>query len=59
MIKMELEDLSVKQLQEIINAAFNKAAKEAMEIMGYVVFSENGWVVKKYKDGRKEKICKI
>jgi len=32
------------------------AAKETMEIMGYNVIAQNGWVVKKYADGTIEKI---
>jgi hypothetical protein len=28
-----------------------QAAKEAMDIMGYVVIAHNGWVVKKFQDG--------
>jgi hypothetical protein len=35
------------------------AAAETMEIMGYVVIAMDGWVVKKYSDGRIERISKI
>ncbi len=38
---------------------FKQAAKEAMELMGYVVVAMDGWVVKKYADGRIEKISEI
>ncbi len=40
-------------------AAVKKAAKQAMEIMGYVVVAEGEWIVKKYKDGHTEKITKV
>jgi len=40
-------------------AAGRRAAKNAMEVMGYVVVSEDGWVVKKIKDGRVEKLSKL
>ena len=33
-----------------------KAAEETMQIMGYNVIAQGGWVVKKYADGRIEKI---
>jgi len=36
-----------------------KAANEAMNIMGYIVTSEKGWVVKKYADGTVEKVKEI
>lgn len=35
------------------------AASKAMTIMGYVVTTADGWVVKKYADGKIEKLSKI
>ena len=35
------------------------AADKAMKTMGFVITSHRGWVVKKYKDGRIEKISQI
>jgi hypothetical protein len=35
------------------------AAIRAMHIMGFVVTVEDGWVVRKYKDGQIERISKI
>ncbi|HEY2581159.1 MAG TPA: hypothetical protein VGI43_05115 [Mucilaginibacter sp.] len=32
------------------------AAKNAMEIMGYVVTVKDGWIVKQYQDGKIEQI---
>lgn len=36
-----------------------KAAKETMEVMGFVVVAQNGWVVKKYADGTIERLTPI
>ena len=33
-----------------------EAAAETMQIMGYLVIAQDGWVVKKYADGRIERI---
>jgi hypothetical protein len=41
------------------HAAGKKAAGAAMDEMGYVVVAENGWVIKKYADGRIENISRI
>jgi len=35
------------------------AAKNAMEIMGYVVTVKDGWVVKQHQDGRVEQLEKL
>ena len=39
--------------------AVKKAAEESMEIMGFVVVAEKGWVLKKFKDGRTERLSKL
>ncbi len=36
-----------------------KAAKETMDAMGYNVIAIDGWVVKKFKDGKIERIEEI
>ncbi len=41
------------------NSGIRKAAAETMSIMGYTVIADGKWIVKKYADGRKEKISKI
>ncbi len=46
----------------LISAAkrgFKEAAEEAMQLMGYTVIAQNGWVVKKYANGTIEKISRI
>lgn len=41
------------------NKAIKTAAKDAMELVGYVVVAEDGWVVKKHHDGTVERIKEI
>lgn len=36
-----------------------KATKEAMQVMGYVVVAQDGWVVKKYADNTIERINQL
>jgi hypothetical protein len=40
-------------------SAGRAAAKNAMEVMGYVVTVQDGWVVKQYQDGRVEQIQEL
>ncbi|KQS30759.1 hypothetical protein [Dyadobacter sp. Leaf189] len=40
-------------------SAGRAAAKEAMQIMGYVVTVTDGWVVKRFADGSVEKIKEL
>jgi hypothetical protein len=40
-------------------AAGKMAADNAMEIMGHVVIAENGWIVKKFKDGHVERLSQL
>jgi hypothetical protein len=40
-------------------SAVRKASKRAMEVAGYVVKAENGWVVRVDQDGNKSIISKI
>ncbi|WP_268122881.1 hypothetical protein [Roseivirga pacifica] len=39
--------------------AFKDAAEDAMNLVGYVVVAEDGWVVKKHQDGRVERIKEL
>ena len=56
---IELEDLTADQLNAIVSNAFSSAARETMAIMGYNMIAEDGWVVKVYADGTKEKIKEL
>ena len=51
--------LTKRLLVSAAKRGIRKAAKESMEIMGYVVIAKRGWVVKKYADGTIEKLSRI
>ncbi len=51
--------LTKRRVASAARNGMRKAAAETMKIMGYTVIAENGWVVKKYADGRTEKISQI
>jgi len=53
------EPLTKRVLIRAAKAGIRKAAEETMEIMGFTVVAHGGWVVKKYADGRIEKLSKI
>jgi hypothetical protein len=40
-------------------AAGKRAADEAMQIMGFIVVAEGNWIVKKYEDGRTERLAEV
>ena len=46
------EYLTKRELVTKAQNAGKKAAKQAMDTMGYVVTVLDGWVVEKYSDGR-------
>ena len=48
-----------KEICEAINVALTKAAEESMNLMGYTVIEENGWIIKRYSDGKIEKLNKV
>ena len=51
--------LTKRRLASAARTGIRKAAVETMELMGYTVIADNGWVVKKYADGHIEKISQI
>lgn len=51
--------LTKRRLVSAAKSGIKKAAAETMEVMGYVIIAENGWLVKKYADGRTEQISPI
>jgi hypothetical protein len=51
--------LTKRILVSAARSGIRKAAKETMDIMGFVVIVENGWVVKKYRDGKIEKLERL
>lgn len=40
-------------------AGIRKAAVETMEVMGYLIIAQDGWLVKKFADGRIERLSPI
>jgi hypothetical protein len=53
------DSLTRKILKEAASVGFSKAADKTMKVMGYNVIVKNGWVVKKFADGRIQKISKL
>jgi len=51
--------LTKRKLASAARAAVRKAAVETMQLMGYTIIADHGWVVKKYADGHIEKISPI
>jgi len=48
--------LTTRRLTTAARTAGRKAAAQAMITMGFVVIADNGWVIRKYSDGRIEKL---
>lgn len=48
--------LTKRLLVSKAKSAGKTAAKNAMELMGYVVTVKDGWIVKEHQDGRVEQI---
>lgn len=51
--------LTKRLLVRLARKAGKAAAKEAMEVMGYVVCAKDGWVIKQFADGSIERIHEI
>lgn len=45
--------------KRILLSAARNAADETMEIMGFTIIAQDGWVVKKYANGRTERLTPI
>lgn len=48
-----------KFLNDVSTSTFQEASKEAMKKHGYIVIAYKGFVVKKFSNGKIEKIKKI
>jgi hypothetical protein len=51
--------LTKRVLTRAIDKATKRISNEAMLLKGYVVQVEDGWVIKIYSDGKKEKISRL
>lgn len=54
--KKEMVYLTKRLLSKLATKAVDKTAKDAIKEMGYVIEANEGRVVKRYADGRVEKI---
>lgn len=57
--KNRIEYLTKRRLISAARAGFKNASDETIEVMGYTVIAQRGWIVKKFKDGRIEKISRL
>lgn len=53
------ESSHLQDISTLANRAFRQAARIAMERSGFVVVAEDEWVVRKYPDGRIERISPL
>lgn len=53
------DPLTGNALRSIAYKGFRKAEKRTLEVLGYNVVVQDGWIVKKYIDSRIEKIEKM
>lgn len=53
------DPLTKKILIEAASVGFAKAAAKTMKVMGYNVIAKDGWIVKKFADGRIRRISKL
>ena len=49
----------LKKVSEGLGIETARLSKIAMETMGYIIVAEDGWIIKKWKDGRIDKLNKI
>ncbi|MCH6201938.1 hypothetical protein MMU07_20335 [Aquiflexum sp. LQ15W] len=59
MKKLEKEYVTTRLVEKRSKKAFKEGAKKAMKSNGYVIIAQDGWVVKKYADGKIEKLEQI
>lgn len=59
MNKLRLKYISTRLVSRKSKSAFQEGSKKAMEVNGYVVIAHDGWVVKKFSDGRIERLEKL
>jgi hypothetical protein len=55
----DLEYLTKRALVRAVYIGFKVAAEKTMRMQGFNVVAEDGWVVKVYADGRRERIKRI
>jgi len=53
------EYVTKRMLVRAAGPAVRLASQKAMEVAGYVVKAENGWIAREYQDGSKSRISQI
>lgn len=59
MNKNRIKHIDARMVSSKSRKAFREGALRAMQLNGYVVVAENGWIIKKYKNGSIERIRQI
>lgn len=59
MSRVDIKYISKRLVSRKSKRAFQEGAQKAMRMNGYVVIVENNWIVKKFSDGKVEKIKPI
>lgn len=54
-----VRNLEDEFIANIAENTFKEASIKAMKTIGYIVIAEDGWIIKKFADGTKEKIIKF
>jgi hypothetical protein len=57
--KKDIKYISTRLVKRKSSKAFREGAKKAMEINGYVVIAQDGWIVEKHSNGEIVKIKEI
>lgn len=59
MEKVKTEYLRTRDLERLSKKAFQEAARNAMEVAGYVIKSLDGWLVREDADGTVTRLKKL
>jgi len=57
--KTEKAYMTKRLVVRVASSAVKNASRRAMEVAGYVIKAENGWIVRENIDGSKSRISKI
>jgi transcriptional/translational regulatory protein YebC/TACO1 len=59
MKKTVVDNPPKRMIQRAIKKGVRHAARETMEVMGYNIIARKGWVIKVFKDGKRQNIKRI
>lgn len=57
--KRDSVNLTTEVLKRAVKSGSLNLEKDAMDLMGYTVIEENGWVIRKYRNGKTTKVSKL